>query len=405
MNITQLRTNMVEQMIAAGSLRSGPWIAAFTAVPRHLFLRQFFRQTSDLSSWHAVRDTDPGAIELIYDAATWVTQLDNDPRRWQSARSSGKPTPGTPTSSSTAPGLMALMLEALDVHERHRVLEIGTGSGYNAALLSHRLGSSQVATVEVDPAVAEAACASLHAAGYTPTVAVADGSAGYADGRPYDRLIATCSTPTVPPAWIHQLRPGGLILTSLHRDLGGGPLVLLRALDDGHAQGRFLADYGGFMPLRTHPPADTGRLLDAALANMIPPARPTRVAADLLDSADFSMIAALRLPQLASIEFTPHEGGRQRWLLATDGSSACLQEATGTVSQHGSRRLWDELEDLHQQWTRLGQPARHRLGLTVTTTGEHQFWLDTPDRTWWSHPTETGGCPAATSPRGSHQQP
>lgn len=242
MNIEQLRTKMVEQMIAAGSLRSGPWIAAFSAVPRHLFLRRFFRQSGDLSGWEAVADTDPGAVELIYDGATWVTQLDNDPQRWQTARGSDKPTPGTPTSSSTAPGLMALMLEALDVHDGHRVLEVGTGSGYNAALLCHRLGSSMVVTVEVDPAVAGAALDSLRAAGYRPAVAVADGSAGHPEGSPYDRLIATCSATAVPPAWIDQVRPGGLILTSLYRDLGGGPLVLLHVVGDGQA-GRFVT-YG-----------------------------------------------------------------------------------------------------------------------------------------------------------------
>ncbi|WP_230416249.1 ATP-grasp peptide maturase system methyltransferase [Micromonospora tarapacensis] len=380
---------MVEQMVAAGSLRSGPWLAAFTAVPRHLFLRRFFRQSGDLSGWEAVSDTDPGALEMIYDGATWVTQLDNDPHRWQNARGADKPTPGTPTSSSTAPGLMALMLEALDVHDGHRVLEIGTGSGYNAALLSHRLGSTLVTTVEVDPAVADSARASLHAAGYTPTVAVADGSAGHPEGSPYDRLIATCSASTVPPAWIDQVRPGGMILTSLYRDLGGGPLVLLHVVGNGQAQGRFLPEYGGFMPLRLHPPADTGPLLDAALAGTTPPARPTSLGADLLDSADFGMVAALRLPGVASIGFAPDDSGPQRWLLAADGSWACLDETTLTVSQHGTRRLWDEIEDIHLQWTQLGEPSRDRLGVTVTATGEHRFWLDTPDGAWWSHPAET----------------
>jgi protein-L-isoaspartate(D-aspartate) O-methyltransferase len=396
----QLRAEMVERMMAGGSLRSRPWIAAFTGVPRHSFLSRFFRQSEDLSGWEAVSAGDPGAMELIYDGGTWVTQLDNDPYRWQTARSSDKPISGTPTSSSTAPGLMALMLEALDVHDGHQILEIGTGSGYNAALLAHRLGSALVTTVEVDPDVAEAARGSLHAAGWTPSLAVADGSAGHPERAPYDRLIATCSTPTIPPAWLAQVRPGGLILTSLYRDLGGGPLVLLRVQGDGQAEGRFLPDYGGFMPVRTHPPADAPQRLTAALAaHTADDRRGTTLAADVLDDPDFGMVAALRLPGVASIGFTPEDSdGPQRWLLAADGSWACLQETTGSVSQHGTRRLWDEIENAHQQWTQLGTASRDRLGLTITPTGEHRFWLDTATQVWWDHPADLAGVQALPQP-------
>ena len=133
------------------------------------------------------------------------------------------------------------------------------------------------------------------------------------------------------------------------------------------------------MPLRTHPPADVLSLLDAALTGTTADSRSTTIGPELLDSVDFGMIVALRLPGVASLGFTP-QTGPQRWLLAVDGSWACLGETTGTVSQHGTRRLWDEVEEAHRQWTRLGSPTRDRLGLTVTSTGEHHFWLDTPDR-------------------------
>jgi protein-L-isoaspartate O-methyltransferase len=74
------------------------------------------------------------------------------------------------------------------------VLEIGTGTGYNAALLSHRLGSRLVTTVEVDPAVAEAARLALLACGYTPTLVVGDGAAGHPDGAFCGSPSAACST-------------------------------------------------------------------------------------------------------------------------------------------------------------------------------------------------------------------
>lgn len=54
------------------------------------------------------------------------------------------------------------------------------------------------------------------------------------------------------------------------------------------------------------------------------------------------------------------------------------------MTQHGPRRLWDEVEALHQRWTQLGSPTRDRLGLTVTTTGQHHYWLDNPHTPLWT---------------------
>jgi protein-L-isoaspartate(D-aspartate) O-methyltransferase len=375
---------MVGQMTTAGALRTLPWMHAFATVPRHVFLPRFFRQTPDHSGWEPVSDHDPGWLEMVYSDATWVTQLDNDPGRWHSARTIGRPARGVPTSSSTAPSLMALMLEALDVDDAHRVLEIGTGTGYNAALLAHRLRSRLVTSVEVDPAVAEAARVALLACGYVPTLVIGDGAGGHPGNAPYDRIIATCSAPTIPPPWIDQLRPGGLLLTNLHRDLGGGALALLRRDEHGRMQGRFLADYGGFMPVRSDPPADAEHRLAAALAAGDNDAgtRPTAVGADELDHPDFGMLAALRLPGVASLWFEP-DSGPQRWLLADDGSWANVEQNTQTVTQHGQRRLWDTVENLHQRWTDAGKPARERFGLTIGEDGTHRFWLDAADRELW----------------------
>jgi len=67
-----------------------------------------------------------------------------------------------------------------------------------------------------------------------------------------------------------------------------------------------------------------------------------------------------------------------RWLLAADGSWASVDQTTQTVTQYGPRRLWDEVETLHQRWTEAGKPIRDRFGLTVTASGTHRFWLDSP---------------------------
>jgi protein-L-isoaspartate(D-aspartate) O-methyltransferase len=105
------------------------------------------------------------------------------------------------------------MLEALDIHDGDTALEIGTGTGYNAALLSHRLGSRNVTSIEVDPHIAEAARQRLAGLGYHPTVITGDGANGAAQHAPYDRVIATVAAPTVEPAWIDQTRPGGFGMT------------------------------------------------------------------------------------------------------------------------------------------------------------------------------------------------
>lgn len=150
------------------------------------------------------------------------------------------------TSSSTEPGLVLSMLQALDVADGHRVLEIGTGSGFNAALLCARVGAENVASVDIDPALVAAAGERLMSLGHTPTLRVTDGSLGLAESGPYDRLIATCAVRSIPRSWLAQLKPGGLLVTDLRGRIGGA-LVRLRKLEDGTAVGRFLPDWAGFM--------------------------------------------------------------------------------------------------------------------------------------------------------------
>ena len=96
-------------------------------------------------------------------------------------------------SSSSQPSLMAKMLAELAVRDGDAVLEIGAGTGYNAALLSHRLGDGLVTTVDLDPEITESARRHLAAAGHHPTVVTGDGARGCPERAPFDRIIATCT--------------------------------------------------------------------------------------------------------------------------------------------------------------------------------------------------------------------
>jgi protein-L-isoaspartate(D-aspartate) O-methyltransferase len=124
---------------------------------------------------------------------------------------------GVPVSSSSQPAMMAIMAEQLGLEPGHRVLEIGTGTGYNAAVMAHVVGAGgRVVTVDIDDELVARAQASLAAAGYGRVLArCADG--GYADPRDdgFDRIIVTAGAWDIAPAWLDQLAPGGRLVLPL----------------------------------------------------------------------------------------------------------------------------------------------------------------------------------------------
>jgi protein-L-isoaspartate(D-aspartate) O-methyltransferase len=124
---------------------------------------------------------------------------------------------GLPVSASAQPTMMAIMLDQLGLVVGHRVLEIGTGTGYNAALIAHIVGGQEsVVTVDVVPELIHQARASLAAAGYGDVIVVCgDGAAGVTGRGPYDRVIVTAGVWDLAPQWLAQLAPGGRIVAPL----------------------------------------------------------------------------------------------------------------------------------------------------------------------------------------------
>lgn len=366
-NADRYRGRMVRALVREGLLADARWRAAFADVPRHRFLPRFFRPVAP-NGWAPIDHTDPDWMPQIYSNRVLVTQLDGDPGRWDVALRSGE-THGVPTSSSSMPGIMAVMLEALEVADGHRVLEIGTGTGYNTALLCHRLGDDHVSTVDIDAGLLASARASLAASGYHPTCVATDGADGYPPGAPYDRVLCTCSVSTIPLSWLAQTRPGGLVVTTLNRPLGAG-LVQIVAGEGPCGRGRVLADDGRFMPLRAHRrPIDESMVAD--LAEAPGQTRPTTLATATVTSptSPFEFFASLALPGVVPVNAT--------MLVHRDGSWV-RSGSDNEVTQGGPRRLWDEAEHAFAQWCDLDRPQRSRFGITIDPQVQ-ELWLDSPD--------------------------
>jgi protein-L-isoaspartate O-methyltransferase len=227
------RARLVAELTQAGVL-DDDWRPVFESVPRDAFIPSVVWQVGRGGRLVALRrDEDPDRWwEIAYRNRPVDTQVDDghpaeDGTGWEV------------TSSASQPSVVAKMLTALRVEPGMRVLEIGTGTGYNAALLAQRVGQENVTTIEVDPAVAEHARAALDAAGYSKVAVITgDGAEGWAEGAPYDRVIATVSAREVPYSWIGQTVPGGRVVVPLRNAYHPPGLATLTVRADGTASGR-----------------------------------------------------------------------------------------------------------------------------------------------------------------------
>jgi protein-L-isoaspartate(D-aspartate) O-methyltransferase len=307
------RAALVREIDASGAFDADPvWREVFAAVPRHLFVPYYYAVAAGGYERRSGAHPDPRTRERWLRGAYEDTPLATRLRD------------GELLSSSSQPSLMAVMLAGLGVRDGDAVLEIGTGSGYNAALLARRLGDDGlVTTVDLEPEITESARRHLDAAGHHPVVVTGDGAHGVPARAPFDRIIATCALPSVPRAWLAQCRPGGRILAPFATGV-----IALTARDAGHAEGRFLPTPAFFVPLRgasrSWPePPDVGELPRAARR-----------------SDDFRFLATL---------------------------------TAGTLGAREAYALWE----------REGRPRRERYGLTVDDEGA-RAWLDDPSgpRVW-----------------------
>ena len=221
--IDHARQAFVDQLRAGGHITDPAIEAAFRTVPRHLFI--------------------PNAtLEDAY--ANRVVSIKDDEN-------------GTSLSCASQPGIVAMMLHQARIEPGMRVLELGTGTGYNAALIGHLAGpTGHVVTIDVDADLTDNATARLKDAGTTNVqVVLGDGALGHQDGAPYDLIIATVGCHRVPTAWVTQLAQGGRLIAPVR--IAGDVSRSIAFKRDGEKWVSVGSELSTFMPLRDSVDDDT----------------------------------------------------------------------------------------------------------------------------------------------------
>ena len=351
---------------------------AMLRVPRHLFVSHYYEHTrmnrapspSDEAAWEEW-------LSAIYRDQALTTQVD---RR------------GLPTSSSSQPSVMAVMLEQLNISPGMRILEIGTGTGYNAALLALLAGDPcLVTTVDLDPALIDLACSRVaHAVGTGMTICACNGLNGYQPHAPYDRIIATGGFLPVPWTWTQQLAPNGRLVMDLRGRIGGG-LITITKKNDGTATGQFLTgwDQISFMGLRSSLeelaiPSSPREYQRFPLQEtwQLSPDDPAYASASHFctyerfhgQEQELNLWLQWQFPGLGiKWKSLPKAGAEMSALLIdypTQTVAILKPSAHGIeILVHGERPLWSEIEACIQDWCRSGKPGREASTLSIDQQG------------------------------------
>lgn len=348
----QARVQLVQHLRAAGSVQSERLSQAFLEIKRETFVKQFFEQEG--FAWKA-RTAEQ------YPAADWIAAIYRDEPlvTWIDAHN-------RVGSSSSAPTAMAMMLEALDPLPGQRVLEIGTGSGYNAALLAYLVGNPcLVTTIDVEETLALSAKKVLETTIGPVSVQIGNGYDGVLCNAPYDRIIATASTSTIPRSWFDQLKPHGRLVMDLQGSLRKSGFLVLEKTGVNTAYGRFDPRALYFMPMRTGLPTASPikRLLQQPVVQRIvlEDDAPTTT---LFNNASLHWLLQWAVPgiTLTKAKMKGREGAQLIPLVTfVDAEEKtivqfALRDGKWSGYERGGGGLWETIVQTTQEWHAYGHP-------------------------------------------------
>ncbi|MFI1885768.1 methyltransferase domain-containing protein [Streptomyces jumonjinensis] len=366
-----LARKLADSLEESEDLRSPHWRKALEETPRHLFVPSYYLAQDGIPTpWKLVSEVDGKEwLEPIYTNRTLVTQFEGGGVELASGLRSG-----VPSSSSTQPGLVIRMLELLEVGETDHVLDLGTGTGYQTALIAHRLASSQqLVSADIDPALTSAAAGTLARLGHTPQLRAVDAMAEEW-GCTFDRIIASCALPRIGGSLRSAVREGGRLIANLFPPLNH-TLVVLDHQPNGCLEGRFHGDGGSFMTARTGTPPKASDSKGSAYSSGT-----TSIPQAAFDSYHFQFLLAAHLPG-AELQYGSEGSATMRRLVLPGGEWA---EATyngskpPTWSEAGAEGVWETTERWWKWFNDHDQPTWDRFGLTITPEGSHVLWFEEP---------------------------
>lgn len=354
---SSLRNHLVSQLVECGFIQNKKIEEAFRKIPRHIFLPEIKPQ------------------EVYSDVSIITKRIGIEP-----------------ISSSTQLSLMASMLEILHLEKGMKVLEIGAGTGYNAAVMAEIVGDEgKIISVDIDAEIIKEAQQNLAKAGYKGiTVKCADRARGFAEKAPYDRIILTCSVRNIPIPLVKQLKEGGIMVLPIWFN-GTQITPALEKQRNGDLTSLSIT-IGGFMDIRSktlqeihaEPSEDVRKLL---ICNENPEMFPEEKIKSLLQSpfqekelpikeilsqrgGNFFIFLALHEKKSVElfVETNANEfafGDSAAGIIDLENNSVCLISGDNRLFTYGTQDAYKRLVYLVEKWEKMGKPGVDRMQVFV----------------------------------------
>jgi len=369
---TAYLASLLESIEKQGLLQA-PWMRdALARAPRHRFFDQYVEDDKSIVVIAPDGPTDDQLRKIYTDNALLIRD-------------------GPDRSSCSMPSLVVGMLNLLEIRPGAKVLEIGTGTGWNAGLLACGVGNpGLVYSVDNQPDLVESAKRHLTAAGF-PNVHLhaGDGGLGWPGAAPFDRIMVTAAAWNLPPAWGEQLAEDGILLMPFHFAGAGDPLLLLRK-QDGRLRGQFIM-LTSFIPLRGTYGPDRMPDADPELWKLT---SEQKAATLRLLAEEPKREMKVAIPDFADLIFFMHAPNpicRYEWIQKGEEWHCVLHHGeSGAIARNiyweqrlelrGSEAGVNQLASLIESWIAAGQPKiqDYRVEVVDTPAAELQpgEWLE-----------------------------